>query len=112
MGLGVQQEMDVAVEGGMDPVQKRLMFEDEWVAAATFFLFLFLFNENNSFVFFFFVLERVCRRSRRRRRIFYMKNQCVIGYVKKIIAWIISTVLFSFSFFRKGLLLFFINNNV
>jgi hypothetical protein len=29
MGLGVQQEMDVAVEGGMDPVQKRLMFEDE-----------------------------------------------------------------------------------
>ncbi len=28
-GLGVQQEMAVAVEGGMDPVQKRLMFEDE-----------------------------------------------------------------------------------
>jgi hypothetical protein len=46
MGLGVQQERAVAVEGGMDPVQKRLMFEDEWVAAATFFVF----NENNSFV--------------------------------------------------------------
>jgi hypothetical protein len=29
MGLGVQQERAVAVEGGMDPVQKRLMFEDE-----------------------------------------------------------------------------------
>jgi uncharacterized membrane protein len=107
----------------MDPVQKRLMFEDEWVAAATFFLFfLFLFIENTSFVFFFFVLERFCRRRRlrrRRRRIFYIRNQCVIGsdaigYVKKIIAWIISTVLFSFSFLRKGLLLlfFFINNNV
>jgi len=29
MGLGVQQETAVAVEVGMDPVQKRLMFEDE-----------------------------------------------------------------------------------
>ncbi len=29
MGLGVQQERAVAVEGAMDPVQKRLMFEDE-----------------------------------------------------------------------------------
>ncbi len=29
MGLGVQQERAVAVEEGMDPVQKRLMFEDE-----------------------------------------------------------------------------------
>ncbi len=49
---------------------------------------LFLFNENNSFVFFFFVLERVCRRSR--RRTLSIENQCVIGldaigYVKKII---------------------------
>ncbi|CAK9856461.1 unnamed protein product [Sphagnum jensenii] len=31
MGLGVQQERAVAVEEGMDPVQKRLMFEDECI---------------------------------------------------------------------------------
>jgi len=31
MGLGVQQETAVAVEVGMDPVQKRLMFEDECI---------------------------------------------------------------------------------